>query len=177
VRHQLSRWSLSLLLTPGCLGHQPLVAQDSDQMAVIWQVYSAVVKEAHTSHIQVRIGVFNGRSGIQVTIADTTRLAADSVALEPLAHRLAALAWATLTNKEAYEFVAVGWAISSGPGARSSRYFEYQPAALTPLPPAAPADTAPRLQPSNHRMKLAGRGRRFATSTHHRTVPGMGLPS
>jgi hypothetical protein len=30
------------------------------------------------------------------------------------------------------------------------------------------------MQP-NHRMKLAGRGRRFATTTHRQAVPGLAL--
>jgi hypothetical protein len=162
VRHRHSRWSLLFLLALSGWCHLSLAAQESDQMAIIWQIYSAIAKEAHTSLIQVRIGVFNGRSGIRVTISDTTRLAGDSVSLEPLAHRLAALAWAALANKEPYEFLAVGWAATSGPIARAYRYFEYQPNALDSLPPAVPDAPAPRLQPSNYRMKRDGLGRRFS---------------
>jgi hypothetical protein len=32
-------------------------------------------------------------------------------------------------------------------------------------------------RPANHRMKLTGRGRRLATTTHRQTAPGIGLPS
>jgi hypothetical protein len=120
------------------------------------QVYSAVAKEARNSLVQVRLGAFNGRSGVRVTIADAAKASGDSAALEPLAHRLAAVAWAALPARETYEFVAVGWARNTGPADRAFRYFEYAPPALDPMPPAPPMDDVPLQQPSNRRMDPDG---------------------
>jgi hypothetical protein len=157
---RLHRYScLIMLLAALCsTGGGALAAQTSDEMGIFMQVYSAVVQEAGTPFIQLKIGVFNGRSGVRLTIGDASKATADSATVEPLAHRLAAAAWTALPHDAGYEFVAVGWAGDTGPGARPSRFFEYAPSALDSMPPRPAQADSTRLQPSNQRMELPTRG-------------------